>query len=376
VVSTSSRYAVLQRTIGLPSSQRKRAVVFVAAAAIAAVAALVLAMWLGGNLTQSNINGIAIGGTGSFTGWGLPASKLVIDLASVGLIGMLLACVLLPGHGRELDGAARRCLRTARWLAVVWAVFDAALLIFSWSDVIGRPVTALPFGKLFTDTARTFPDAASFISSTAVALMIAVGISITETRRGVLLLLPLSLYNLVPMALQGHASHGTVLKYSLILHVIAMSLWVGGLIALLTHVRGDRALLAVAVPRFSTLALSCYVAVAASGLIAAWELLGSVPTMWGSRYGVVAMLKAAALIALGILGWWHRRHTVKQIRTDESGRSRRAFVRLAAAEVVVMVAAVAVAIALSRTASPDTILLHSLKKTAASFEHAQPGIRT
>jgi putative copper export protein len=102
--------------------------------------------------------------------------------------------------------------------------------------------------------------------------------------------------------------------------------------------------------------------VAASGILAAWELLGSVPAVWGSRYGVVVMLKAAALITLGIFGWWHRRHTVHQIRTAEGGRARRAFIQLTAAEVVVMVAAVAIAVALSRTASPDAILLHSLQK--------------
>jgi putative copper resistance protein D len=175
-----------------------------------------------------------------------------------------------------------------------------------------------------------------------------------------MIMLPLALYNLVPMALQGHASHGEVLKYSLIVHVIAMSLWVGGLAGLLTHVRKEPGLLAVAVPRFSTLALVCYMSVAASGIVAAWNLIGSVSAVWGSRYGVVVMLKVAALITLGIFGWWHRRHTVRRIRAGEGDSSRKAFIRLAAAEVVVMVIAVALAVALSRSASPDTIELHSL----------------
>jgi putative copper resistance protein D len=220
-----------------------------------------------------------------------------------------------------------------------------------------------------------FPAAADFITSTALALVIAVAISITQTRRGALILLPLAVYNLTPMALQGHASHGTVLKYSLIVHVIAMSLWVGGLAALLIHVRGEPALLAVAVPRFSTIALGCYAAIATSGIIAAWQLLGSVSAIWGSRYGVVVTLKAAALITLGIFGWWHRRHTVQRIRTSEDSRSRRAFIRLAAAEIAVMVAAVAIAVALSRSASPDTILLHSNRNGAAVFHHPNPALR-
>ncbi|MBO0809129.1 MAG: CopD family protein, partial [Actinobacteria bacterium] len=91
----------------------------------------------------------------------------------------------------------------------------------------------------------------------------------------------------------------------------------------------------------------------------AWELLGQVSLAWTTRYGVLVILKATALITLGILGWWHRRHTVRRIRAGDGPLARSAFIRLAAAEIVVMVAAIALAVALSRTASPDTILLHS-----------------
>lgn len=356
---TSSRTVVGRRIPDLRSANRRRIRLFVVGTAVAGVVALALAMWLGGNLTQSTINGLVVGGTGNLTGWGLPAAKLVMDLSSVGTIGMLLTCLLLPAPGGGPSPTMQRCQRTASRLAVAWAVATAALLVFTWSDVADQPVTRLPMTKLFTATATTFPDVAQYISCTAVALVIAVGVAVTESRRGASILLLLACYNLVPMALQGHASHGTVLKYSLVVHVLAVSLWVGGLAALVLHVRGEPALLTVAVPRFSTLALGCYVAVAASGLVAVWVLLGSVPAVWGSRYGVLVLLKAAALIALGILGWWHRRHTVHRIRDAvDAARARHAFIQLAAAEIVIMVIAVALAVALSRTASPDTIVLH------------------
>jgi putative copper resistance protein D len=343
------------------------------AAAVAGLAALVFGMWLGGDLIQVSINGLAIGGASTFTAWGLATSKMIMDLASVGVIGMLVASLLLPVRDRELGAPARRCLRSASWLALVWGVSNAALLLFSWADVVAAPVTSLPLRRLFTDTARTFPDATDFMSSTALALVISVAISITQTRWGALVLLPLSLYNLVPMTLQGHAGHGTILKYSLIVHVIALSLWVGGLAALLAHARSDPEDLAVAVPRFSTLALYCYFAVAATGVIASWELLQSFYAIWGSRYGVLLMFKVMALIALGVLGWWQRRRTVQRIRAADGPRSRRAFIRLAAAEVVVMVVAVGLAVALSRSASPDTINLHSGR--VSSLAHVQPGIQ-
>lgn len=374
MASTSSPLSVLQRAIGMPSPTRKRVMAYVSAVAAAGVVALVFGMWIGGNLRQTQIDGLAVGGTGNLTAWGLVASKLVLDASSVGVVGMLTACLLLPLQDRRLSAPARRCLRTASRLALVAGVSNATLLLFSWADVIARPVTTLPIRKLFTDTATTFPDAADYISTTALALVISVAVSVTRTRKGALIALPLAFYDLVLMALQGHASHGTVLKYSLVVHVIAVSLWVGGLAALLAHARREPALLAVAVPRFSTLALGCYAAVATSGLIAGWELLGSVSLVWGSRYGVLAALKAVALITLGIFGWWHRRHTVQRIRAAGDRRSRRAFIQLSAAEVVVMIVAVALAVALSRSASPDTTKLHSGRGNAASF-HAKTGAR-
>ncbi|WP_084144189.1 copper resistance D family protein [Amycolatopsis taiwanensis] len=355
---TSSQHAVSRRRVDPRSLRRKPVTLFVAALAVAGVATLVIAMWLGGNLSQASVDGLLIGGTSSFTTWGLQASKLVMEVSSVGVVGMLLTRLLLPDQDGKPSPTARRCLRTASQLAVVWAISTFALFLFNWSDMAGMPVTDLPITKLFTDIGDTFPGVADFVSSTAVAVMIAVGLAVTDTRLGAMVLLPLALYNLVPMALQGHASHGTVLKYSLLVHVIVVSLWVGGLAALLMHVRKEPAMLAVAVPRFSTVALGCYVLIAASGITASWYLLGSLPTLWGSRYGVLVMLKGAALIALGVFGWWHRRHTVSRIRTGEDGRARRAFIQLAAAEVFIMVIAIALAVTLSRTASPDTIVLH------------------
>jgi putative copper resistance protein D len=361
---TSSRSAPRRRIVDRRSAEGKSArstkvLLFVGGTVVAGVAALSIALWLGGDLSQSVINGLVIGGTSDLTGWGLPASKLVMEVSSVGVIGMLLGCLLLPQEDDGPSPTAQRCLRTASWLALAWAISTAMLLLFSWSDVIAQPVTQLSITRLFTDTATTFPGAADFVSSIAVALVIAVAVKVTAARWAMLLLLVLACYNLVPMALQGHASHGEVLKYSLIVHVIAVSLWVGGLTALVMHARAEPAQLAVALPRFSVIALGCYIAVAASGSVAVWKLLGAVPALWGSRYGVLVLLKATALIILGILGWWHRRHTVGRISvSDEDGWVRRAFIRLAAAEIVVMVVAVAIAVALSRTASPDTIVLH------------------
>jgi putative copper resistance protein D len=339
--------------------RRKPVALFVTAAIGTGIVTLVVAMWLGGILTESSYNGLLVGYRPGLTDFGLSASKSLVDLASAGVIGLLLVRLLLPEQEHKPSPTAQRCLRTAGTLAIAWAFFGAVLTIFTWSDVTGLPVANLPFTHLFTDPVGLYPKVSDYLSLTVVALLIAVGIAVTKTRRGAMVLLPLALYNLVPLAVQGHRS-GDIQIPSLIVHVMAVSLWVGGLAALLLHVRGKPELLAVAVPRFSTIALVCYVTIAATGVIAAYLEFDELSDVWESRYGVLVMLKATALIALGALAWWHRRYTVDLIRRQDA-RARRAFVQLAAAEVLVMIVAVVLAVALSRTVSPDTGLEHAFE---------------
>lgn len=375
MTSISSRYPAL-RTVGRPSRWSRKATALVAAAAVTGVAALGLGLWLAGDFTTTYIETMTIGGTSNVTGWMLPISKLAMDVSLIGVIGLLTACLLLPAHDRELGPMARSCLRTATWLSLVCSASIAALLIFTWSDVTAQPVTALPFGKLFTDTINEFPDAQVFVTSILLGLVIAAGAAITRTRWGALILLLLGVFSLATMAKEGNASHSGTITWSVVVHVSALSLWAGGLGALVMHVRRDPELLAVVLPRFSNLALACYFAVAASGLVGASEMLDyTLSDLWATRYGVLIMIKVGALIALGVLGWWQRRRLVQRIRAGGGSGARRAFVRLAAAEILVMTVAAALGVALSRTSSPDMISDHTGRDSGIVFVHAQPGIR-
>jgi putative copper resistance protein D len=119
--------------------------------------------------------------------------------------------------------------------------------------------------------------------------------------------------------------------------------WVGGLAALVAQ-RG-RPSLAVAVPRFSALALLCFVAVAASGSVATWTRLPGLADLWTTGYGGLLLAKASLLVALGAAGFLHRRRTVAAVVGGAPG----AFARLAAAEVGLMTLALGLAVALTRT---------------------------
>jgi putative copper export protein len=343
---------------------RRRALAYAIVIADACVAALLFGLWLGNGWPADQI--VALASAGPFTEWSLPVVRLAVQGCAVGTVGMLITSVLLPRTGGELPDAALRCLRTAAWLAVGWGAGTAALLALTWSDDIALPVTKLPFSELLGGPAATasFPEAIPYLFGALLSLLIAAGAGMAQTIQGAAGLLVLSGYNLLPLSTQGHATHSPVTPYVVTVHVIAVSLWVGGLAGMLVHVRADPDLLAATVPRFSNLALICYVAVGASGLTAGLVLAGSPSELWSSRYGALVLCKVAALGALGYFGWRHRRRTMPALAAGRVG-SGRAFLRLAAAEVVVMAATIALGVALSQNPTPGT-------SVTGGHQHAAP----
>jgi cytochrome c oxidase assembly factor CtaG len=97
--------------------------------------------------------------------------------------------------------------------------------------------------------------------------------------------------------------------------------------------------------------------VAVSGIVNAGVRLGALGPLVTSSYGVLVLAKSAALLVLGGFGWWHRSRTLHglEARPTTAARGRddvRLFLRVAAGELVVMTATVALAVGLSRTPTP------------------------
>ena len=107
--------------------------------------------------------------------------------------------------------------------------------------------------------------------------------------------------------------------------------------------------LGVSARRYSTIAGWCFGLVAASGLVNAWVRVGHWSAL-ATPYGVLVLIKVAALGLLGLAGWRHRQVLLPRI--DGGDGARRAFLRLATAEVLLMGATIGIAVALSRSAPP------------------------
>jgi copper transport protein len=131
-----------------------------------------------------------------------------------------------------------------------------------------------------------------------------------------------ALYLAVAPALSGHASvQGPTAVFfpSDVLHVLAASVWVGGIACLLLALPAatgqlegpDRSrLLLATLTRFSPLALAAVIVIALSGVVQAYIDVRSFHGLLHSTYGALILVKTVLLLLLIGLGWVNREHMI------------------------------------------------------------------
>lgn len=284
--------------------------------------------------------------------WGIPVVNVVRDLAAALTVGtLLLGAFLVP----EAASTHRRALlaRYAAWSATGWALAGAVSVTLGYADVSGTHVGAPGFAAqawaLTWQLEILRAPAIMAIVAATVALLAFVG----PGARGMAWLCGVSLVALYPLALIGHAAgsddHEAAVD-SLLVHLLAVTVWVGGLLALLLMWGRLGKGTAAVVRRYSAVALWCFCAVAVSGVFNAAIRVGSVGGL-ASRYGALVLLKAVLLVALGGFGAVHRRRVIDRLE-GAAAPGRALFARLAGVESLVMGAAIALGVALSRSAPP------------------------
>jgi copper transport protein len=259
--------------------------------------------------------------------------------ASTLAIAASIAGVLAGLAGLVLQGA------TAAG-TTIWAAVDL--------DTIGQ-VLETRFGRIWA--ARTVAFAV-----VALAALSGRGRAVAAVAAGLLVVAP---------AFAGHAAASEparVLVAFDIVHVAAMSAWLGGVVALLVVVPaatrtlepGPRSsLLARLLLRFSPLALGCIAALLATGIGQSLLHLGELSSLVDTGFGRAVLVKAALLAAIIALGAVQRRRTVPALRglagTGEgpggAGRQLRSVLR---AEVVLAAGVLAATSALVAYPPPDT----------------------
>ncbi len=278
----------------------------------------------------------------------LEISKFLSLSAGITTIGLLLAIAffLINIEGR-LGESAKALRRLASLSALVWTIATGALIITTLANILGTNLSS----AFDTNSLRSFISQVTLGKYIFAQLCIALLVSLIVARiRGVAgasALLLMSLAAIIAPVFESHSassgSHALAIG-SLVVHVVAISLWVGGLVAIVFLNSIDRA---IALPRFSALALWAAIAVTASGSANAWARL-NFQSAWNSDYARLVVLKILLTALLIFFGYVNRRQLSGALKLN--GKK---LTRLLSAEVFIMVATTFVGSKLSTMLPPQ-----------------------
>src|SRR5690606_14805404 len=209
------------------------------AAAVVAFGVLVAALLLGGGGMTGPVPGLS--DPGALTRWGLPIAKTVLNGASVIVVGFVALAVMLPAPGGQLGRDALVAMRTAAVAALVWAASAATIHLLTLSDLLGLPLTEALTGESFQTYTSSTEQGQAYAMVFVLAMALVPATRLTLGHGGAIAVLCLALATLIPPTLAGHAGTGDYhhsAQVSLLVHVVAMAVWVGGLIAVSTYAAG------------------------------------------------------------------------------------------------------------------------------------------
>lgn len=291
---------------------------------------------------------LVLGDAGPLVRWGMVLLKAVHHVSMALTIGLLVVAAFLVREGpttrrREIAG------RLAAQSGILWLLSALGILVLGFGDLAGlRPGAPGYLDDLLANLWTLELMRLRVVEVLLVAALIPLA-ALARTRAALAWASVLALVATVPLAFGGHSAsnvgHETAVT-ALNLHLVGVSVWVGGLmaVALLLPILGPA--LHDTVRRFSTLALWSFVAVAFSGVLFATLTADDLGDLT-SPYWRIIWAKIAILGVLGVLGAAQRR--VLLARGVDTGG---AFARLAGGELLLMGAAIGLGAALSRTAPP------------------------
>ncbi|MEY4312667.1 MAG: hypothetical protein RLZZ319_176 [Actinomycetota bacterium] len=281
---------------------------------------------------------------GDLVRWGGPIVTAIVSLAgalTVGGLGVVLF-VLPPGPARE------RVHSLVIGASVVWTLAVIVRIVFTYFTVVGTPIS-------FDDGFDA--DFGYFLTGTDLGrlLLVILGLTATVTvvaamarsylwTAGAFLLAVASAWPFAEISHSGStANHGTAVN-ALVLHIVFVSLWTGGLVAVIVAMLAgaDRA---TTLRRYSSIALLSIAIVAITGVASAVIRIGSFDNLV-TEYGILVLLKATATVLLALLGVRWRRQIIPHLD------SVKGVLGFAALETAILGFVVGLATGLARTAPP------------------------
>ena len=278
----------------------------------------------------------------------LTVFKFTSITSSFLLVGALLAITFLT---LDINGKVAQTNFQLRKLAaissLIWMFSNITFIVLTLANILNSSISEV----LQPNILRSFLTQVALGQYLFVQLLLSILISIIIPRfnsigTGTFLLLATLLAIVIPVFQSHSASGGSHLMAigSLAIHVIALALWVGGVFALAFLAPDTRA---IAVPRFSVLALWAAIGVVLSGSANAFIRL-NFKEAWSSSYANLVLVKVFLTAGLILIGYLHRKK-LKNLAELKGSK----FLKLILVEVVIMTVSLVIGSRLASSQPPE-----------------------
>lgn len=264
-----------------------------------------------------------------------------MQLTGVLSIGLLLTLSFLDS---DIKGGITniKLVKKTKAFLLAWLLTTFAFILIQISYLLQQPLaSSFDLTVIRSYLTQTAIGKSYIVQIIGIILLLSVALRRVITTY---LSLLIALIAIVAPVFQSHGSssgrHGLAIG-ALVIHLIALSFWVGGLFGL-TQLSKEQKL--IALPRFSELALWSAITVVITGAATAWTRLDSIEA-WQSKYGAITLLKISLAVTLVGFGALHRRWIIKSDFPS--------VFRLITAEIAIMFATVFVGSWLSIVAPPN-----------------------
>jgi len=276
-----------------------------------------------------------------------------LSLASAfSLVGIFLALAfLLDEIEGYFQGSGTKLKRLLPPIAALWLISTIGTFLADLAEIVDRPILEVFSGNLIRSFALQVILGKVLLINIIAALIVLFCVPFIKRTGGAVALLLITLIGLLAPYLENHnasSGHHMLAVGLVIVHVLALSFWIGGLIALTLMSASARKL---AHGRFHHIALWSLATVALTGIVNGWVRLGSLSQI-GSNYGLLLLGKSLLLGLIFTIAFKGYKRNLESV-------NEQSLVRQLTIEGLLFALTMAMAIILGRTSPPE------LKNSAA-----------
>jgi len=247
----------------------------------------------------------------------LPAVQWLDRGMAIVVVGALFAInFLIAEQSKNISLRTRRIISLS---SCGWAIATFLLVTFKLAEIVNLSlIETLNQTTMIKSYLLQIRAGQAFLIQILGALILASFILWIRSKAAFQLLFLFSVSLLVPTAFGGHSHSGAEAKHQLaivswVVHIVAISLWIGGVLALVVFGIMRSQNFVHAAKSFSPFALFFYWTIFASGLVNGSLRIGSIDQLWLTNYGQLMLAKLILLILVGFFGAYYRKSVLSKL---------------------------------------------------------------